>query len=181
MSRIPMINPAAATGLAHTLLAGVAAKRGHVPGMLRVLANAPAALAGYLTFSAHLGKGVLPAALRERIAIAVATVNDCAPCLIVHSQLGRAEGLSSAEIEAACHGASADPAVAAALRFALVVMSAVGRVPNQALSDMRAAGYDDAAIVEIIATVYMNVFTNAVNHVAKATPEKPRQDETPKA
>jgi uncharacterized peroxidase-related enzyme len=174
-----MIDPAAATGLAHTLLAGVAAKRGHVPGMVRVLANAPAALAGYLGFSAHLGNGVLSAALRERIAVAVAAVNGCAPCLMVHTRLGRAVGLSETEIDAAHHGTSDDPAVASALSFALAVMSATGRVSDHELSDIRTAGYDNTAIVEIIATVFMNVFTNAINHVAETVPDVPEQAEIP--
>jgi len=70
-----------------TLLDGVAAKRCSVSSnMMRVMANSPAVFDGYLSFGTALGKGVLPAALRERIAIAVAEANACCVCLAAYTQ-----------------------------------------------------------------------------------------------
>ena len=43
MTRIPIVDPATTTGRLRALLDGVAAKRGRVPAMVRVLATAPAA------------------------------------------------------------------------------------------------------------------------------------------
>ena len=167
-----MIDPATATGRVKALFSEVAARRGRVPAMMRMLGHSPAALAGYLSFSTHLSGGVLPAALRERIAIAVAAANECPPCLAAHTALGQGEGLSTQELANARHAESEDPAITTALRFALAVMRSVGHVPDRALADVRAAGYDDAAIMEIVATVFINVFTNAVNHVAGTVPDK---------
>ncbi len=53
---------------------------GSVPNLFRLVANSPAALEGYLGLSAALAKGTLSAATRERIALAVAAVNDCGYC-----------------------------------------------------------------------------------------------------
>ena len=50
MNRIPTIDPATATGKAKQLLDAVQSKLGIVPNLTRVLANAPAALEGYLNF-----------------------------------------------------------------------------------------------------------------------------------
>jgi hypothetical protein len=58
-------------------------------------------------------------------------------------------------------------------------MRNVGRVSDQALSDVRAAGYDDAAIVEIIAAVLIDSFTNTVSHVAQTVPDPPINRERP--
>ena len=173
MTRMPMVDPAATSGRLRALLDGVAAKRGRVPAMVRVLANAPAALSGYFSFHAALGSGVLDPALREQIAIVVAEANGCAPCLAAHTAFGRQEGLSDAELEAARDAHSMDPAITTALGFALSVMRTVGHVSDADLVAMKSHGFDDAAILEIVAIVFMNVFTNAVNHVAATTPDYP--------
>jgi uncharacterized peroxidase-related enzyme len=173
MPRLPLIDPATATGRAKTLLDGIAAKRGSVANMPRVLANSPAALGAYLSFGAQLANGVLTAALRERIAIAVAEANHCATCLAAHTAFGRTEGLAESELDAARGFASADPAAAPALRFARAVLASLGHVPDEELASVRGAGFGDDAIMEIVATVYVNVFTNAVNHVAETPPAHP--------
>jgi len=43
-----------------------------LPNLFRLVSNSPAALQGYLGLSSALSKGALPAATRERIALAVA-------------------------------------------------------------------------------------------------------------
>jgi len=173
MTRIPMIDPTAASGRTRTLLDGVVAKRGRVSDMMRVMANSPATLEGYLGFGTALGSGVLPAALRERIAIAVAEANACGVCLAAHTHFGRDEGLTDIELSSARGAESADPSAAAALRFALAVMRTIGHVSDLALDEVKAAGFGDAAIMEITAVVFMNVFTNAVNHIAETIPDYP--------
>src|ERR1700676_2262926 len=82
MSRIP--TPAAiadAPAASQPLLQAVKKQLGIVPNLFRLVANSPAALEGYLAMSGALGKGDLPAATRERIAIAVAEINGCSYCL----------------------------------------------------------------------------------------------------
>lgn len=47
-----------------------------MPNPVRLVANSPAALEGYLGLSGAVAKGSLPARTRERIALAVAQFND---------------------------------------------------------------------------------------------------------
>jgi alkylhydroperoxidase family enzyme len=82
MSRIP--TPATisdAPVASQPLLDAVKKQLGVVPNLFRLVSNSPAALEGYLNLSGALGKGALPAATRERIALAVAEINGCAYCL----------------------------------------------------------------------------------------------------
>ena len=58
--------------------------------------------------------------------------------------------------------------LASALRFALQLLDTRGR-DAEAVHAVRAAGFDDAQIVEIVAHVALNLFTNYVN-VALAVP-----------
>ena len=78
MSRIPTPESIdAAPTASRPFLEGVKKQLGVVPNMFRLISNSPAALEGYLSLSAALNKGRLPAPTRERIALAVAEENGC--------------------------------------------------------------------------------------------------------
>jgi uncharacterized peroxidase-related enzyme len=171
MMRIAPIEPATTTGQVRTLLSGVQKKHGFLPTLMRVLAHSPAALDGYLSFSAAPANGVLSRQLRERIAIAVAKANSCDCCLAGHRYYGRQSGLSEDELEAARESNSADSTAAAVLRFIVTLRDTHGHVSDAALADVRAAGLEEAVIVEIAAAVAVNMFTNFVINIAQAVPD----------
>ena len=169
MSRIP--TPASidvAPAASRPLLEAVKRQLGSVPNLFRLVANSPAALEGYLGMQGALAKGTLPAATRERIALAVAEVNGCGYCLAAHTYLGRnVARLDDAEIAANRAGASTDPKADAAVNFAAKVVRERGHVGREDLAAVRAAGYDDAQIIEIVQHVALNTWTNYVNEVAQ--------------
>lgn len=175
MSRIP--TPAtveAAPAAAQLHLQAVRQQLGLVPNLFRLVANSPAALEGYLGMSGALAKGSLPAQTRERIALAVAQINDCGYCLAAHSYLGKnLAKLSDAEIATNRHGGSLDPKADAAVRFAAEVVRARGHVSDTDVRAVRMAGYDDAQIVEIVQHVALNTWTNYINVVAKTAIDFP--------
>ncbi len=168
MSRIHTPTVDQAPARAQPLLAAVHKQLGVVPNLFRIVANSPAALEAYLGFSGALGHGELPAATRERIALAVAEVNGCDYCLSAHTYLGRnLARFDDAEITANRSGASNDLKADAAVRFAAKLARARGQVNETDIGAVKLAGYSDAAIVEIIAHVALNVFTNYVNEALK--------------
>ncbi len=148
------------------LLDAVARQLGSVPNLFRAVAVSPQALEGYLGLSGALGKGSLPAATRERIALAVAEVNGCDYCVSAHTYLARTLAkLDDAEITANRSGASNDPRADAAVRFAARVARERGRVSDADFAAVRVAGYTDAQIIEIVQHVALNVWTNFFNNV----------------
>ena len=148
------------------LLEAVARQLGSTPNLFRAVALSPQALEGYLGLSGALAKGVLPAATRERIALAVAEVNGCDYCLSAHTFLGRTHAkLDDAEITANRSGASNDPRADAAVRFAAKVVRERGRVTEADFAAVRSAGYTDAQVIEIVQHVALNVWTNFFNNV----------------
>ena len=173
MGRIQQIDPANATGKSKLLLDAVQSKLGIVPNLMRVLANAPAALEGYLNLSGALTGGVLSAKVREQIAVAVAQSNSCDYCLSAHTFLGGKAGLTEKEIADARQAVSATDKDDAILKLALSIVVQRGQVSDDALTNARACGVNDAEIVETIAHVGMNVFTNYFNHVAQTVVDFP--------
>ncbi len=167
-------NVAAAPAASRPLLEAVNKQLGVVPNLFRMVANSPAALEGYLGLSGALAKGSLPAPTRERIALAVAEYNGCDYCLSAHTYLGQnLARLEPAEIAANRAGRSLDSKAGAAVGFAVEVLRQRGHVDDAAIATVRAAGYDDAQIVEIVQHVALNTWTNYINSVAQTVIDFP--------
>ncbi|MCA0873074.1 carboxymuconolactone decarboxylase family protein [Seohaeicola saemankumensis] len=166
-----------APAAAQPLLEQVRAQLGSAPNIFRLMALSPAALDGHLSLSGALGKGKLPLATRERIALAVGEYNACGYCLSAHSYIAaNLVKLAPEEIAANRRGRSTDAKADAAVVFALRVAEARGRIADADLSAVRAAGYDDGEIIEIIQHVALNVWTNYLNEVAKTDIDFPVAD-----
>ncbi|SEF51631.1 uncharacterized peroxidase-related enzyme [Bryocella elongata] len=174
MSRLSVIDPATSTGKAHDLLSAVKAKLGIVPNLTRVMANSPAVLEGYLGFSGALAHGQLDARLREQLALAVSQENGCDYCLSAHSAIGKMVGLKPEEIIASREGKGTDHKTTAALTFAHKVVATRGKVTAADVDAVRAAGFSDGEIAEILAHVALNVFTNYFNNATEPEIDFPK-------
>ena len=172
IARVPLVDRTAATGTVRAVLDQVHGAFGATPNMFRAVANSPAALQsmwGAFGALGALGGGVIGAALGEQIAVAVANRNACDYCLAAHTALGRKAGVSGEALAAAQAGESADPRTAAVLRFVLQLVNDRGQVDAADVQALRDQGVNDEQIVEIVAHVALNLFTNYVN-VALAVP-----------
>jgi uncharacterized peroxidase-related enzyme len=167
MSRIPTPPTiAAAPAAAQPLLEAVRKQIGSAPNLFRITATSPAALEGYLGLNGALARGALNAATRERIALAVAQINGCGYCLAAHSYIGsNVAKLGDSELIANRSGRSEDPKANAAVAFAVAVAKDRGAITDADFNLVRAAGYSDAEIVEIVAHVALNTLTNYINEV----------------
>jgi alkylhydroperoxidase family enzyme len=76
-------------------------------------------------------------------------------------------------------GHSDDPKTAAALAFALKLVEHRGPMADADIEALRAAGFGDGQIVEIIAHVALNLFTNYVN-IARRSGGLPKRKISPR-
>ena len=167
MTRLTQLTDDAASPAAAELFGAIKSKVGMVPNLYRVLANEPAALAANLGLNEALGKGSFDAKTREAIALVTAGANECDYCASAHTAISQSLKVEPAEISARLRGKSSDPKVAAILSFANAVIEKRGLVSNDDLTAARDANLTDGEIVETIANVVANIFTNYVNHVAE--------------
>lgn len=166
MPAIRPIDIAQATGDTAKALAGVKSKLGAVPNMFATLAHAPGALHFYLQGADALGKGSFSAKQRELVALAVAEKNACDYCLAAHTKIGGLVGLKADEIEAAREGRGPNARDTAIVTLAQRIVATQGHLAPSDLAAARNAGLVDADILETIAVVALNIFTNYVNHIA---------------
>jgi len=163
MSRVPLIDPTSASGQRKELLDQVTSAFGVTPAMFRAVANSPAALDMMWSSFGALGAGTLGAKLGEQVAVLIADRNACEYCLAAHTVLGKKAGASATEMSEAQAGRSDDPKTAAALRFAARVVEERAQLADEDVQALRQAGFDDEQIVELLAHVALNLFTNYVN------------------
>ena len=163
MNRVPLIDRADTSAERKALLDAIHGAFGATPNMFRAVANSPAALKSMWGSFGALGGGTLGARLGEQIAVAVADRNACSYCLAAHTVLGQKAGASAEEMAAAQLGESSDPKTRAALLFALKVVGQRGQVSGADVQALRDAGFSDEQVVEILAHVALNLFTNYVN------------------
>lgn len=173
MNRIQQIDPATASGKAKQLFDAVEKNLGFVPNLMRVVGNSPAALEGYLSLSGALSHGVLPAKLREQIALTVGEINACGYCLSAHTLLGGKAGLKGDEVADARHATSTDGKSNAALKFARAVTMQRGHISDADLQAARGASLSDAEIIEVVQHVALNILTNYTNNVARTVIDFP--------
>jgi len=155
-------------GAATEVIHAVRARLGKVPNLLATMAQSPAVLESYLAFGGALDNGVLDKSVREQIALTVAGANACDYCASAHTFIAKSLGVDAAEAVRNLSGDASDAKTAAILRFARGVVRERARLDDNAsaLNELRNSGVSDAEIVEIIANVALNVFTNYFNHIA---------------
>ena len=173
MTRIALVTPTDTTGERQQLLAQIQGAFGATPNMFKAVANSTAALKSMWGSFGALGGGVIDAKLGEQIAVAIADRNECDYCLAAHTALGRKAGATAEEMSAAQAGQSGDPKTAAALRFASAVVNNRAQIDDEDVAALRDAGFDDEAIVEVMAHVALNLFTNYVNVAFKVPVDFP--------
>jgi len=164
-ARIAPVDPAAAEGRTRELLDTVKAKFGMVPNLLKTMAHSPAVLEAYMNLSGTLSRGVLPAPVREQIALAVSQANGCEYCLSAHTLTAKMAGLKPDQVIAARQGKAQDLKSQAVLNLALNVVERRGSVSDQQFNDARAAGLTAAEISEVVGNVALMTLTNYYNQL----------------
>ena len=170
MPRIEPIEHAEATGRARELLDELAA-RGSEPGpMVRAMATAPALLRGYLDLNRAMKRNHLDRRIVERINLAVHEWLGCEYCLVAHTRAARKLGLTDTDIELARQGTATDPKVAAMVAYGQQLIAAPGEVTDAQIDELRAHGYTDEQITEVVGLVSVQLLTGGLNLVAGIHP-----------
>ena len=163
MSNLPLQNPENTSGSHKSLFDKINATFGAIPNVFKAIGNSSAALESMWTSFGALGKGTLGAKLGEQIAVLVADINRCEYCLAAHTMLGQKAGASKEEMAAAQAGQVSDPRTQAALDFAAKLVKNRANITSTDVDAVRAAGFSNEEIAEILAHVALNIFTNYTN------------------
>jgi uncharacterized peroxidase-related enzyme len=140
---------------------------GVVPNFFALISQSPDALKAIAEMHATLGKSI-GHQTRERIHVMTAEVNGCDYCLSAHTYLaGKLNGLTAEDMELNRTGHSTDPKADAALQFAYKVAKGRGHIADADFEAVRAAGFSDAQIIDLVAETAFSFITNLFNNTFK--------------
>ncbi|MGV9313206.1 carboxymuconolactone decarboxylase family protein [Streptomyces sp. NPDC003691] len=176
MPRLTALTPETAVGASRDLLAELVSRHGRIGDMVSTMAHSPAVLGGYLQLSRAMGRAKLDRRISERISIAVQVQQGCGLCLDAHTGAARALGVAEEEIERAREGTSADPAIAAIIALALRIYREPASITDDEVAALRAHGYGDRAIADVVGVVALNILTGSFNLLAGLVPESGTDD-----
>ena len=167
MARIEPLTVETASTEGAQILSAIKDKIGMIPNLYATMAHSPAALSAALAFGDAMGTSTLSPQVKEQLALAIAGANSCDYCASAHTAIGKMTGVDAEELSKNLGGNASDPKVQALLTFATTVVKTRGDVSDVDISEARAAGVTDAEIVEVVASVAINTFTNYFNHIAQ--------------
>jgi len=165
MPRLNVVAPEQATGQTKELYEAIKHAVGGVPNIYQGVGNSAAALDGVLHLGAVLGKGHLAAAEIEAVKLAVSEAYGCTYCLAVHTLLGKKAGLTDEQTIGIRRGTPQQPKLAALVEFVNTAIQPKGRISDDDLRAVKAAGYSDAQVTEALLAIGQTVFTNLFNRV----------------
>ncbi len=162
------------SGAARPILEDVKKKIGKVPNIYAAMAHSPASLQALFDFKKALSKGVLSNKEAEVIALVVGQHNSCDYCLAAHTMMAKGAGLTEDQTVAARKGLLKDPKLQALAVLAKAIVEKNGYLTPEDAQEFYEAGYDQSALVEVIANVSINIFTNLFNHAAETPVDFPK-------
>jgi len=118
-------------------------------------------------------RGQLTPRQRQQVALAVAEINGSSYSLSAHYDAGKSLGLTQEEMQLARNATATDPKTETMLRFTQAVVLQRGDISDEDFQALRNAGFTDAEVVEIVANIALNIFSNYFNSVAKTEVDFP--------
>ncbi len=163
--RLAALNLESAPSESQESLAAVEGSLGRIPNIFGTMAHSPATLQWYLESGQTLSKGLFSGKEQEVIALAVAQENDCAYCLSAHTAIGKMQGMTAEQMQSVRKGEHEEAAIAALARLAQVLVRERGHASEESVQAFFDAGWTQAHLVELVAQVARNLFTNYFNHL----------------
>ncbi len=173
MNKINPIQMKDASEASQAVLEIVNKKLGRIPNMYKVMANSPAVLDAYVKLNGSLSTGAIGSKMAELIALATGEYNSCSYCLSAHTFLGGKVGLTEKQIDDSKNFHSEAEKIDAGLQFVKKLLINPNEISSDDIAPLRNHGFTDGEILEIIANVIRNMFTNYVNIVSNTEVDWP--------
>lgn len=176
MPDFPLHDPATAPDEAKPFLDRAKANLGMVPNLERVMASAPALLAGYVSLW-DLFEATSLSPVERNLVYQVANVeNGCTYCVPWHTMLCRQAGMAETDVTALREGGPlSDPRLEALRTFTRTLVLSRGKVLQADLAAFLAAGFTEQQALEVVLGLAVKLMSNYTNSLAGTPLDQPMQ------
>lgn len=173
MQRIGTVTIETAPEKSKPILESINAKFGKVPNIFATIANSPAALKSMMGMFGALEDGALSGLPHEAIALRIGQLNGCPYCTAAHTAKAKMTGASEEQAIGFRKGNAEDSKIQALLKLAEAINEKRGEVSDEELADAVNAGLTEGEMLEALAIVVVNIFTNSLNAFVKTDVDFP--------
>lgn len=149
------------------IYAAIRQKMGFLPNYFQALGRRPGLVEGHLALTAAVEQSpALSLALKEKMGLVISGLNSSSYCIAVHMELLRGMGVErplGRKLVTDYPNAPVDSREMALYRFADKLTVRPAEVKQEDVDALRAAGWDDDAIVEAVVAVSYYNFINRVS------------------
>lgn len=146
-----------------SILETVQSKTGKIPNLYATIGYSASALKAMLeTETALSHESSFTAKEREAVNLIVSQVNNCEYCLAAHTMIAKMKGFSEEETLAIRKAEHGDVKLNTIIILAQSIAANKGNADQDALECFFDAGYDEKALIEVIAIIALRSFTNYV-------------------
>ena len=167
MSFISPVSEDQASPPLKNLYAAIRQKLGFLPNYFQALGRRPGLVEGHLALSAAVEQSpALPLALKEKMGLVISGLNTASYCIAIHMEMLRGMGVErplGRKLVTDYPNAPVDSREMALYRFADKLTLRPADVKQEDVDALRAAGWDDDAIVEAVVAVSYYNFINRVS------------------
>ena len=167
MKKLSVLKKEEASEQSRQIFEGIEKAFGMLPNIYAVLGNSANALAAYLSFSEAQKKGSFNAKEREAVYLAVSEENGCNYCLSAHTAVAQMNGFSEEETLQLRAGNSNDKKLSVLTNLSKSIIANRGRADESLVAAFYEAGYDETALVDLIALVVDKTFTNYIGRLSR--------------
>ena len=150
------------------LLEGAQKAFGFTPNLLATMAEAPAALEGYMTLASIFDKSSLSETERQIVLMTNNRLNGCVYCMAAHTTISQMKGVPDDVVQSLRDNTPiADGKLEALRQFAEQVNVSDGRPTEENIRSFLDVGYGQQQILEVIVGTGLKVLSNYTNHVSE--------------
>jgi len=151
-----------------SILEVVQSKMGKIPNLYATIGYSSSSLKAMLDTETTLATdSSFSAKEREAINLIVSQVNNCDYCLAAHTMIGKMRGYTEQETILIRNAQFSEAKLNAVILLAQSITANKGNAEQAVLDGFFAAGYDEKALVELIALITLRSFANYVFAITK--------------
>jgi len=174
MKKLSVLSKEQASEQSKKIFEGIENAVGMLPNIYAVIGNSPNALGSYLAFSEAQKNGSFNAKEREAIFLAVSEANGCNYCVSAHTTIAKMNGFSEEETIQLRTGEHKNIKLNIITNLAKSIISNRGRADEELVQSFYEVGFDEKALVDLVALIAEITFSNYVAKLSKPEIDFPK-------
>ncbi|MBU0474647.1 MAG: carboxymuconolactone decarboxylase family protein [Bacteroidetes bacterium] len=181
MKKLSVITKEQASEQSKAIFENIEKSIGMLPNIYAVIGNSANSLGSYLAFSEAQKNGSFNAKEREAVFLIASEENGCSYCVSAHTAIAKMTGFSEEETIELRKGIYNNKKISALTNLTKSIIANRGKADENLVNDFYEVGYNEKAIVDLVALITEITFSNYIGKLASPEIDFPKAHNIDKA